>query len=195
MKINCSLTPNNVSLNHINFKAGNPPKTMLLDMLHSIRKNDDSENLDIFIKEVSPNKDLASQEITGLAGRGSAALAFNLPDGKILKLSAGNHFPMNRPHESFDVPVYKKGKSGKMYYYIEEKLYQHGLSPVFVQDIKDAIKQKGYKTFDFYDYDIHQIGISKEGKLYLLDSECARYKTIFHALFDKTKTFIKKLKK
>ena len=82
-----------------------------------------------------------------------------------------------------------------MYYYIEEKLYQHGLSPVFVQDIKDAIKQKGYKTFDFYDYDIHQIGISKEGKLYLLDSECARYKTIFHALFDKTKTFIKKLKK
>ena len=139
MKINYSLTPNNISINRINFKAGNPQKTLLLDMLHSIKKEYNSRNLDIFIKEVSQNKDLAAQEETSLAGRGSAALAFNLPDDKILELSAGNHFPMNRPHESFDVPVYKKGKSGKMYYYIEEKLYQHGLSPIFVQDIKDAI--------------------------------------------------------
>ena len=72
----------------------------------------------------------------------------------------------------------------------EEKLYQHGLSDVFVKEVKKSIREKGYRTFDINDNAIHQIGLSKEGKLYLLDSECARYKTVFHALFDKIKRFV-----
>ena len=183
----------NLHLPNINFKAA-PDNMPLIDALHEIRKSDDCEIFDIFIKETAKDTKLSSQRVCHLVGRGSTAAAFETQDGKILKLSVGNHFPMNRPHESFDVPLYEKGKVGQVYYYIEEKLYQHGLSPEFVQDVKLAIKQKGYKTFDFYDYDIQQIGISKDGKLYLLDPECAKYKTIFHAVFNKVKNKIKKLK-
>lgn len=166
----------------------------LIEALHEIKKSDSCEIFDIFIKETSKNIELSSQKICSYAGRGSTAAAFETQDGKILKLSIGNHFPMNRPHESFDVPLYKKGKIGKMHYYLEEKLYQHGLPAEFVDFVKQSIRQKGYKTFDFYDYDIHQIGISKEGKLYLLDPECAKYKTIFHAIFYKLKNNIKNFK-
>lgn len=183
----------NSHLSCINFKASSD-NMPLIDALRKLRETDNCEIFDIFIKETSKNTELSSQKVCCLTGRGSTAAAFETPEGKILKLSIGNHFPMNRPHESFDVPLYAKGKVGKMHFYIEEKLYQHGLSQGFVDVVKQAIKQKGYKTFDFYDYDIQQIGISKDGKLYLLDPECAKYKTIFHAIFDKIKHVIKKLK-
>lgn len=186
-------TNKNSYLSYINFKAS-PNNMPLIDALCKSREIDNSEIFDIFIKETSKNTELSSQKVVCLVGHGSTAAAYETPDGKILKLSIGNHFPMNRPHESFDVPLYAKGKIGKMHYYLEEKLYQHGLSKEFVEDVKQAIKQKGYKTFDFYDYDIQQIGISKDGKLYLLDPECAKYKTVFHAIFDKIKNRIRKLK-
>lgn len=190
---NFNRTNKNSYLSHINFKASSD-NIQLIEALHQIKETDNCEIFDIFIKETSKDTELSSQKVRCLVGRGSTAAAFETPEGKILKLSIGNHFPMNRPHESFDVPLYAKGKIGKIHYYIEEKLYQHGLSPEFVDIVKQAIKQKGYKTFDFYDYDVQQIGISKDGKLYLLDPECAKYKTIFHAIFDKIKNGIKKLR-
>lgn len=190
---NFNRTNKNSYLSHIKFKASSD-NIPLIEALHQIKETDNCEIFDIFIKETSKDTELSSQKVRCLVGRGSTAAAFETPEGKILKLSIGNHFPMNRPHESFDVPLYAKGKIGKIHYYIEEKLYQHGLSPEFVDIVKQAIKQKGYKTFDFYDYDVQQIGISKDGKLYLLDPECAKYKTIFHAIFDKIKNGIKKLR-
>lgn len=190
---NFNRTNKNTNLSNINFKAFSD-NISLIEALRKIRATDNNENFDTFIKETSKNLELSSQKVRCLAGLGSTAAAFETQDGKILKLSIGNHFPMNRPHETFDVPVYAKGKIGKMHYYLEEKLFQHGLSQEFVYDVKQAIKQKGYKTFDFYDYDIQQIGISRDGKLYLLDPECAKYKTIFHAIFNKLKNRIRKLK-
>ena len=146
---------------------------------------------DVFIKEVSKNDEVANKLVKKYLCKGSAALVFETPEGEILKLTLGNHFPLNRPVESFDVPVYEHKKSGKVHCYLEEKLYQHGLSDVFVDEVKNYIREKGYRTFDFYDGDINQIGLSKEGKLYLLDPECAKYKTIFHAIFDKIKQLLK----
>ncbi len=151
---------------------------------------DEKPDIDIFIKAISYNNKLANTQIKGFVAKGSNALVFETSDGKILKLTTGNHFPLNRPQEDFDVPIYEKGKIGKIHYYLEEKLYQHGLSEPFVQEIKEKIKNKGYKTFDIYDGDTNQIGLSKDGKLYLLDPECAKYKTIFHAIFNKAKKFI-----
>ncbi len=168
-----------------------PKPIPLRKALQKLRQN--GENFaDIFIKNVSKDDSLASQNVKSYLNRGSSAIIFETPDGKILKLTDGNHFPLNRPHESFDVPVYKQGHIGNVYYYFEEKLYQHGLSEGFVGQIKENIRKKGYRTFDINNIDIHQIGLSKEGNLYLLDAECARYKTIFHALFDKMKRFILK---
>lgn len=151
-----------------------------------------NHNIDIFIKAVSNNEKLSNIKIKNFLAQGSSAIVFETEDNRILKLTKGNHFPLNRPQEEFDVPILKKGKIGKIHYYIEEKLYQHGLSEPFVEEIKAKIKNKGYKTFDIYDGDINQIGLSKDGKLYLLDPECAKYKTIFHAIFDKFKNFFSK---
>ncbi len=148
---------------------------------------------DVFIHEVIKNHEISSVKVVKFVGKGSSAVVFETEDGNILKLTTGNHFPLNRPIEDFDTPIFKKGKIGKIRYYFEEKLYQHGLTNGFVDIVRDMIKQKGYKTYDLYDMDIQQIGISKEGKLYLLDPECAKYKTLFHALFDKCGRLFTKL--
>ncbi len=146
---------------------------------------------DTFVKNVGKNKELAKMRVSGYVGRGTSAMVFETPDGNILKLTNRNHFPLNRPHQSFDVPVYKKGKAGNTFYYVEEKLFQHGMNEGFVSVMRDMIKKAGFKPYDMYDGDYFQLGLSRDGKLYLLDSECARYKTIFHALWDKVKKLCK----
>ena len=147
-----------------------------------------------FIDDLNLSGKILNKKIIKMLGSGSSAIAFETPDGKIIKITDGNHFPLNRPHALFDVPVYKKGHKGKTYYYIEEKLYQHAMPVFWVDSVRDMIRDKGYRPFDLSEYDTHQIGISKNGKIYLLDPECARYKTVFHALFDKTKHLLKKIK-
>ena len=175
------------SFGNQNINKSNTLKTALNEI------KDPDCNIDIFIKAVSSDEKLANTEIKTFLGKGSSAIVFETPDNKVLKLPIGNHFPLNRPHEDFDVPIYKRGKIGKIHYYLEEKLSQHGLSDSFVEMIKKRIKNKGYKTFEIYDGDINQIGISSKGQLYLLDPECAKYKTIFHAIFSKIKNYFKKI--
>lgn len=148
-----------------------------------------------FISDLQSNKQtqgILHKKVIKLAGYGASAAVFETADGKIIKITDGNHIPMNRPSAVFDVPVFKKGKSGKTHFYVEEKLYQHAMPVIWLDQIKNMIKQAGYKPCDLYEYDTHQIGISKDGKLYLLDAECAKYKTIFHALVDKIKRQILK---
>lgn len=160
-------------------------------------RNNDSQSayeyklFDEFRYDVDCNDDLASTKVKRYITSGSSAVVFETEDGDVLKLTKGNHFPMNRPHESFDVPILKQGQIGNTRFYLEEKLSQHGLSEGFVQIMKDKIKSAGYRCSDLGDCDIHQIGMSKKGQLYLLDPECAKYKTIFHAIYDKAKRFLK----
>ncbi len=155
----------------------------------------DKNVINRFITDLQNSKQtqkILRRKVVKLAGYGSSAAVFETADGKIIKLTDGNHIPLNRPRAFFDVPVFKKGKSGKTHFYLEEKLYQHAMPAFWVDVVRDMIKQSDYKIFDLYEYDTHQIGISKEGKLYLLDAECAKYKTIFHALLDKAKRNILK---
>lgn len=171
------------------------PKRLDEALLHC--KSQDAQGLceqkilDEFVDQVGQDNNLASTKVKKYVTSGSSAVVFETVEGDVLKLTKGNHFPMNRPHESFDVPIIKQGRVGTMRYYIEEKLSQHGLSEGFVQTMKDKIKKAGYKCSDLGDYDVHQIGLSKNGELFLLDPECAKYKTIFHAIFDKAKRFLK----
>ena len=151
-----------------------------------------ANDIDLYINSINKNQKLAQTKITKKIGEGSSAIAYETEDGDILKLTRERHYPLLRPHEDFDVPIKKQGKSGKIYYYFEEKLYQHNLNEGFTQQVIDMIKDKGYRVYDFDKYDTHQIGISKDGKLYLLDPECARFKTIFHALWSKLKKVIHK---
>ena len=120
---------------------------------------------------------------------GSSSIVFETVDGDVLKLTRGNHFPLNRPVESFDVPIDKKWEIGKTHIYKEEKLLTHSLCETFTGMVEELIKQSGYKVRDMGG--THQVGISdKYGRVFLLDPECARYKTIFHAIFDKVIRFI-----
>ena len=113
---------------------------------HEHRMQDSS--LDVFIKNVAKDEVLSSNKVKKYVQKGSSAIAFETPDGDILKLSIGNHFPMSRPQENFDVPIKKQGRSGKVFYYLEEKLYQHGLSEGFVEVIREKIKENGLYLLD-----------------------------------------------
>lgn len=136
-----------------------------------------------FLKDLQ-GSDVLDTNVKRIIGSGSVAIAFETDDGKVLKITDGNQFRMNRPVEDFDAPIYKKGKCGRTYYYLEEKCSSRGLTMEFVQMIREKIKEKGYRIYDLDEFDVHQIGLSKEGKLYLLDHECAKYKTVFHKIFD-----------
>ena len=155
----------------------------ILERVYATRKEHSLTPFDTFFKNVVKDRELAATMVKKFVGDGLEAIVFETADGDILKLTQGNHFPQGRPHESFDVPIFKQGRVGKLFYYLEEKLLQHNLNEGFVIQIKDMIRQYGYKPYDIGDYDIHQIGLSQDGHLYLLDPECAKYKTIFHALW------------
>ena len=174
----------------INFQSNK--KSQRLDRVLTEKKigNKIFDISDVFIKNIIKNEQIASTPIIDFIGKGSSACAIETEDGKVLKLSHGNHYPLFRPIEDFDVPIYKKGKVGEIYYYFEEKLLQHGMNNGFVKIMKQKIKEKGYSSNDLGNDDVHQIGISKSGTLYLIDPECAKFKTIFHALWKKFKTLI-----
>ena len=183
-----------INQNTTNFRALEKPER--LDRI-LIRKEIDGKHFvprKVFLKNIVKNEELASTPIIDLIGIGSTSIAFETENGDVLKLSEGNHFPIGRPQEDFDVPIYKKGKVGNVYYYFEEKLMQHDMPSYFVSIIKDRIKEKGYKCYDLGDNDLFQIGLSKTGKLYLIDPECARCKTLFHGLWNKVKSIISQSK-
>lgn len=172
-------------------------KKALYDIRNDFRINEGivgyKEIVARFINDFSfdpKNKKILKRKVTKLIGYGCSAAVFETADGKILKITDGNHIPMHRPHAEFDVPIFKQGKAGKTHFYLEEKLYQHNIPYYWVDIVKDMIKKAGYKPKDLYECDIHQIGISENGKIYLLDAECAVYKTLLHALCDKLKRLI-----
>ena len=189
------LDPNYKFYRNVDSSVDVPESARLDDALvsckTSARNGYDQMILDEFISGVAKDEKLASTKVKGYLATGASSIVFETEDGDVLKLTRGNHFPLNRPHESFDVPIKEQGRVGGIRYYKEEKLLQHGLSEGFVQIMKDKIKQAGYRCSDFGDNDVHQIGLSEKGELFLLDPECAKYKTIFHALFDKIKRVLK----
>ena len=162
--------------------------------LYDIRRNPEinqgiascKEIIQRFIDDLGFSGNILKRKVVKMLASGASAIVFETADGKVIKITDGNHIPFNRPLQDFDVPVFQKGKSGKTYFYIEEKLFQNNLPDFFVDIIKEMIKSAGFVPVDLYDTDVHQIGISaKNHKLYLLDAECARYKNILHAIFDK----------
>ena len=141
----------------------------------------DKKRLSKFVKDIENSESGGDfiPKITKLIGSGSSAIVFETENGDALKITKGNHFPLNRTPQEFDLPIIKKWKLKNTYVYLEEKLNQNGLEFGFSEMLIDKIKSLGYKNVDFSSLDFHQIGISKNGKLYLLDPECAVYKNIF----------------
>lgn len=145
--------------------------------------NHDTDSLEDMAVEVNSDSYLRSLRVGKLIGMGMYSLVFETSDGKILKLTSENHFPNNRKPDIFDVPVYKKGRIGRTYYYLEEKLSQDDVTQEELIDFVKEIKAKGYKMRDYLIHfdnteDVEsiradQFGRGKNGKIYLLDPQCA----------------------
>ena len=77
-----------------------------LSLRKASTKNGYEQNiLDAFISGVSENEELAATKVRGYLATGASSIVFETSDGDVLKLTRGNHFPLNRPHEIFDVPI------------------------------------------------------------------------------------------
>ena len=115
----------------------------------------------------------ADTKITQLVGNGANAFAFLMEDGRVLKITNCNHF--RRKHEDFDIPVYEKGNLPNKYfndlhYYIEQYANPENVSEDEIKEVVERIKKKGYATVDISP---RQFGKASDGKVYLLDPECA----------------------
>lgn len=135
-----------------------------------------------FISDLSGSPVMKTQ-IKGIIGRSDDTVVFETQKGLALKLTKGSQFRLNRPVETFDAPVYSRGSVNNTHYCFEELCSNKGLKTSDVKKVIDCIKAKGYRVYDLDEFDVHQIGKSADGKLYLVDHECAKYKTIFHKLF------------
>lgn len=105
-------------------------------------------------------------------GSGNTAMALENTEGKVLKLSARNQFGFDRKPEKFDARVYENGTTEDgYYYYIQEKCDRSRIKQEHIDKISQMIEDSGYNPFDMSE---DQIGIAGDGKVYLIDPECAR---------------------
>lgn len=114
-----------------------------------------------------------------LFAMGISAYAFETEDGKVLKVTKNDHFN-GREHKWFDLPIEKTGHYGDTYYYLEEKV-SHDILPEEAKFFINEIKKSGYTLYDHLYIDdnfktqinMEQFGKTSNGKIYLIDPECA----------------------
>lgn len=130
-----------------------------------------------YITALKMHPEISGKEVSALLGCGTFALAFETIDGKVLKLSINSHFPMDREPDFFDVPIYESFKlSNNTHYYLEKKLSQENISQQEMLSLCNLIRESGYEITDVWQFGkflSRQFGKDENGKLYLLDSECA----------------------
>ena len=118
------------------------------------------------------SKKFGNMKFTRYLGSGNTAMAIENEDGKVLKLSAINQFSFNRKPEKFDARVYDAGRTDDgYYYYIQEKCDRRNIKQQDIDKITKMIKDSGYTPFDMSE---DQVGIAKDGRVYLIDPECAK---------------------
>lgn len=122
----------------------------------------------------------AETKIKELTGMGGSALVFLMEDGDVLKITYGKH--LRRELESFDIPVYEQGVLlPNIYYYIEQYADTESVTKEEILELINKIKAMGYEVCDVYDnfwvkndsVRDFQFGKTPDGKVYLLDPECA----------------------
>lgn len=122
-----------------------------------------------FAEAFSPR--FANMKFTKFLGSGRSALALENENGHVVKLCDNDHFLLRKGEEDFDAHVFRKGNIRRRYfYYIQEKCTNNGITEKHVDEMECKILKKGYIVDDLY---IGQIGFNKDGKLCLVDPECA----------------------
>lgn len=160
-----------------------------------LRKLHTTEQLYDMSETLKNTNNIGDIKVKSLAGIGTYALAFEMEDEKILKLTDIEHFANGRKPADFDLPIIKSGKTmgyRPYYYYIEEKVTQHDITQKEIRTLVGHIKQLGYEMTDHLIYGedgspnaiykIEQFGRTKDGKVYLIDPRCViETKDVLHS--------------
>ena len=154
---------------------------ILLEELSKIKINPKQE-LKKLEQEILKSKDIREVKVKSLIGYGYRALVFETEDGKVIKITHGDHFNGRKPAD-FDLPIIQSGKltdDGEFYYYIEEKISHDNLTQSELSDFIKKIKKSGYRLTDyrvdglpFGEISAEQFGRLQNGKIYLIDPESA----------------------
>lgn len=171
---------------------------MLLKELAKTKINPKLELLKLE-QEILKNKNIGDKKIKSLIGYGKSALVFETDNGEIIKITRGDHFNGREPAD-FDLPIIKSGKitdDGKFYYYIEDKVSQDKLTQAELHKFVKHIKNSGFYLRDyreeglpFGNINCTQFGKDANGKIYLIDPECAEKINPDESLIDKIQRFI-----
>ena len=151
-------------------------KRALLYNLHTI------DELEEMAYDVASDDFLKNIKIKKLLDLGAFALVFETEDGKILKLTKGNHYPNGRKPDFFDLPIKKQGKCCRTYYYLEDKITNDNITQDELKMFVKKIEEKGYIMKDYLDnifsdcvnpkIRVEQFGKTRDGILYLVDPGC-----------------------
>lgn len=161
-----------------------------------LRKLHTTEQLYDISRTLKNAGEIGKIKVKSLAGIGTYALAFEMDDEKILKLTDIEHFTNGRKPADFELPIIKSGKMmgyRQYYYYIEEKVTQHNITQEEIRTLVKHIKQLGYEMTDHLIsgvdgspnaiYKIEQFGRAKDGKVYLIDPRCViETKDVLHSV-------------
>ena len=141
---------------------------ILLEELSKIKINPKQE-LKKLEQEILKSKDIREVKVKSLIGYGYRALVFETEDGKVIKITHGDHFNGRKPAD-FDLPIIQSGKLTS-----HDNLTQSELS-----DFIKKIKKSGYRLTDyrvdglpFGEISAEQFGRLQNGKIYLIDPESA----------------------
>lgn len=155
---------------------------VLLKELSKIRINPRLE-LQELEQEILKSEEIGDMKIKSLIGYGYKALVFETESGKVIKITRGDHFNGRQPAD-FDLPIEKSGKlipDGEYYYYIEDKVSRENIGKDEVLQFIKQVKQAGYRLKDcredglfFGKINAFQFGRVSDGKIYLIDPECAQ---------------------
>ena len=131
----------------------------------------DNKAIDLLKYSFAP--EFKYMKFTKYLGSGRNVIVFENENGNAVKLCTRNHFAFRDTNrlEDFDAPVLKKGRVNNFSYYIQEKCSKEDIEKKHIFLMEKMMKDKGYMVFDLCE---SQLGFGKNGKLYLLDAECAR---------------------
>lgn len=145
--------------------------------------------------ELESNSSLRDTRVTGMIDFGRQAFVFEREDGKVLKITNGDHF-LGRKAEDFDLPILEGGRiipKSNYYYYVEDKVSSDNVPADKIKEVINKIKTKGYRLCDGISQDnfrSNQFGLAKDGNVYLIDPECAKSKNFLLTGYKRLSRFI-----
>ncbi|MCR5266689.1 MAG: hypothetical protein K6E29_08895 [Cyanobacteria bacterium RUI128] len=145
--------------------------------------------------ELETNTTLRDTRVTGMIDFGRQAFVFEREDGKVLKITKGDHF-LGRKVEDFDLPIIEGGRivpKSNYYYYVEEKVSSNNVPEDKIKGVINLIKSKGYRLCDGIgpgNLRANQFGLATDENVYLIDPECARSKNFLLTAYKKLSRFV-----